>query len=187
MTIGRDPDNDVVIDNAGVSRHHATIHYRGGAFEIRDEGSANGIFVNGERVTGLELEDGDSVQIGKFVLDLVAPDRPKLERPPPAAVLRSAALSNPQATTALGPAEIERMLRAAVKASTPSPVPAAAPVRRPAQELSPLPVARGNTVFAASAARAVANRRGSIAASVALVVGIVTVLCVGLYITGMWA
>lgn len=68
--VGRDPDSDILIDNVGVSRHHATIIRDGTTFVVRDEGSANGLHVNGQRVTAHSLRDGDTVQIGKFSLQL---------------------------------------------------------------------------------------------------------------------
>lgn len=68
--IGRDPGCEISIDNVGVSRHHATVTESGGAYAIRDEGSANGVHVNGRQVSNQVLSDGDVVQIGKFSLRL---------------------------------------------------------------------------------------------------------------------
>jgi pSer/pThr/pTyr-binding forkhead associated (FHA) protein len=70
----------VVIDNVGVSRHHATVAFVGDRFVLRDEQSANGVFIGDERVEERELADGDVIQIGKFSLnfarqaDLAVPD-----------------------------------------------------------------------------------------------------------------
>jgi pSer/pThr/pTyr-binding forkhead associated (FHA) protein len=68
VTIGRDPGADVVLDNMGVSRAHALIELIDGTYVIRDEGSSNGTFVNGERTDRLRLGDRDVVNIGKFSL-----------------------------------------------------------------------------------------------------------------------
>jgi pSer/pThr/pTyr-binding forkhead associated (FHA) protein len=68
--VGRDPDCEVFIDNVGVSRHHATITQQGASYAIHDEGSANGVYVNGLQVATHPLADGDVVQIGKFSLRL---------------------------------------------------------------------------------------------------------------------
>lgn len=65
-TIGRDLRCDITIDNPALSRHHATIQCHRGMFGVRDEGSANGIFVNGEQVQGARLSDGDVLSLGKF-------------------------------------------------------------------------------------------------------------------------
>jgi pSer/pThr/pTyr-binding forkhead associated (FHA) protein len=68
--IGRDPECEVFIDNVGVSRHHATVAQLGSSYSIRDEGSANGVHVNGRKVSNQALSDGDLVQVGKFSLRL---------------------------------------------------------------------------------------------------------------------
>jgi DNA-binding response OmpR family regulator len=63
-TIGRWPDNDVVIADRWISRHHALITRRGLRYVVKDLGSKNGTFVNGQRLTGpQELEDGDRIQV----------------------------------------------------------------------------------------------------------------------------
>ncbi len=67
-TIGRSPDCGVFLDDVTVSRKHAILSERDGAFLIEDQGSLNGTFVNKKRVESGELEDGDEVQIGKYRL-----------------------------------------------------------------------------------------------------------------------
>jgi predicted component of type VI protein secretion system len=69
-TIGRDPTNDVVIDNLGVSRTHAAVVRAGENFIARDLGGKNGLFVNGALATAHQLRHGDTIQIGKFHLTL---------------------------------------------------------------------------------------------------------------------
>lgn len=69
-TIGRGTDNDIKIDNAGVSAHHAKIIREGEDFVIEDTESRNGIFVNGKRVSRHLLSDGDEVVISKHILKL---------------------------------------------------------------------------------------------------------------------
>lgn len=64
ITIGRWPDNDVIIADRWVSRHHARIMRRGLRYVIEDMDSKNGTFVNGQRLREpLELEDGDRIQV----------------------------------------------------------------------------------------------------------------------------
>ena len=67
-TIGRTPDCDIFLDDVTVSRTHAVLVERDGAFAIEDQGSLNGTFVNRRRVESAELENGDEVQIGKYRL-----------------------------------------------------------------------------------------------------------------------
>ena len=64
LTIGRGADNDLVLDLAAVSRHHAILERRGDAFLIRDLGSANGTWLATERVSRRSLDDGDTIVIG---------------------------------------------------------------------------------------------------------------------------
>ncbi len=63
-TLGRALDNDIVVNHASVSRHHASIEARNGAFRLRDLGSQNGTYVGVERVTEASIADGDSVKLG---------------------------------------------------------------------------------------------------------------------------
>ena len=56
------------LDDVTVSRKHATIERRSGAFFVRDAGSLNGTYVNGERVEETRLASGDEIQIGMFKL-----------------------------------------------------------------------------------------------------------------------
>ena len=72
-TIGRSPDCDIFLDDVTVSRTHAVLVERDGAFAIEDQGSLNGTFVNRRRVESAELEDGDELQIGKYRLTFFAP------------------------------------------------------------------------------------------------------------------
>jgi type VI secretion system protein len=73
-TIGRAPDNDWVLPDAGrlVSGHHCEIEYRGGAYWLRDT-STNGVFVNDAELPvsssgPLALRDGDRLRIGDYEL-----------------------------------------------------------------------------------------------------------------------
>ena len=62
--IGRLPDNDIVLDDASVSRHHAVIIDTGTSFVITDLRSANGVDVGNERIRGTAtLADGDRIRI----------------------------------------------------------------------------------------------------------------------------
>jgi hypothetical protein len=66
LVIGRASECNLVLDDALVSRRHARIFVEGGKAQIEDLGSANGVRVNGERVTGqIPLQPGDRVTLGK--------------------------------------------------------------------------------------------------------------------------
>jgi len=84
LTIGRNPGNDILIDNVGVSRRHAVIKVSGDRVVAEDLGSANGTFVNGERITSCELRDGDEILVLKHRLMYRVPKEgvtPKVEAP----------------------------------------------------------------------------------------------------------
>lgn len=70
VRIGRSADNEVRIDNPALSRYHASIESVAGIHLLKDFGSQNGTFVNGERVVGRKaIDDGDRIQVGKFTLN----------------------------------------------------------------------------------------------------------------------
>ena len=74
IIVGRSSDLDMVLVEEMVSRRHARIRLVEGSVNIDDLGSTNGTFVNGERVTHAELQEGDRVLIGSNILKVVATD-----------------------------------------------------------------------------------------------------------------
>jgi pSer/pThr/pTyr-binding forkhead associated (FHA) protein len=67
MTIGRDPQCDLHLDNRALSRRHAQIEKRGAAIWVRDLNSQNGTYVNGNRIAEpLALNGGDIVEVGRY-------------------------------------------------------------------------------------------------------------------------
>jgi predicted component of type VI protein secretion system len=71
LSIGRDPDNEIVLRGRTVSRHHAILSFVDERWLIEDRGSANGTFVNGERVpfgSAHPLRHGDRIGIGSSKL-----------------------------------------------------------------------------------------------------------------------
>lgn len=93
--IGRDTTNDIVINDIEVSRKHARLTLQSGGFVLEDLGSTNGVFVNGQRITGpVMLRGGESIMLGENVsltFEAVAYDAaatvvaapPAVEAPPP--------------------------------------------------------------------------------------------------------
>ncbi len=81
LTIGRKPDNDVVIDNPAVSGHHAKLSRVQAVYFLEDLGSTNGTFVNEKKIDKRQLKNGDRVTIGKHLL--IYEDEAKGMPPPP--------------------------------------------------------------------------------------------------------
>jgi FHA domain-containing protein len=70
--VGRDPSSDLVLNDPKCSRQHAVIEVAGGDIVIRDNGSANGILVNGAKAERARLREGDIVKLGDVVISLVS-------------------------------------------------------------------------------------------------------------------
>jgi pSer/pThr/pTyr-binding forkhead associated (FHA) protein len=76
LTVGRGPDNDIVIDwDRGVSRVHAQLELVGGEWAVIDDGlSQNGTYLNGARVVGRKrIHDGDALRFGQAVAVFSSP------------------------------------------------------------------------------------------------------------------
>jgi len=67
-TVGRATDAAVFLDDVTVSRAHAVFERRAPEWFVRDVGSLNGTYVNGEQVDETKLASGDEVQVGRFKL-----------------------------------------------------------------------------------------------------------------------
>ena len=69
VRIGRDPSNEIHLENPAVSRFHAVIYRQGWPFFIEDKKSTNGVFVNGNAINWkCGLKDNDQITIGKHTL-----------------------------------------------------------------------------------------------------------------------
>jgi len=73
-TVGRVSDNAFEIPEASVSSHHAEIILRGNDVVIRDLGSTNGTFINGEKITEAVLKPGQALRLGTIDLRLETGD-----------------------------------------------------------------------------------------------------------------
>src|SRR5262245_58056530 len=72
MTIGRQRNNAIVVNDRTVSRRHAEIRHAGDRFVIVDTGSTSGVVVNGRTIAGEQiLRDGDRIAIGMNAAFLV--------------------------------------------------------------------------------------------------------------------
>ena len=80
VTVGRAPDNDIVIDNTLVSRHHVKIVEDGTHYIVEDLGSGNGTLLNGQEVVKKTLRDQDEILVGKHTVVFIHTDTPSLEQ-----------------------------------------------------------------------------------------------------------
>jgi pSer/pThr/pTyr-binding forkhead associated (FHA) protein len=70
--LGRDPAVQIVLDDPQVSRQHASIQADAGAAILRDLGSRNGTYVNGDRIDEVELQPGDQISLGRTTFEVGA-------------------------------------------------------------------------------------------------------------------
>ena len=68
LSVGRDPQCDIFLNDMTVSRKHATIEVSNTGCVIRDEKSFNGVWVNDKSIDACLLKTGDVIQIGAFCL-----------------------------------------------------------------------------------------------------------------------
>ncbi|HEX7480777.1 MAG TPA: GGDEF domain-containing protein [Polyangiales bacterium] len=64
LIIGRGREADIRLQGDGISRKHARLRLSGESAVLEDLGSTNGSFVNGEKISTCELQDGDKIQVG---------------------------------------------------------------------------------------------------------------------------
>jgi pSer/pThr/pTyr-binding forkhead associated (FHA) protein len=79
ISIGRDRDNAVVINNLAVSGFHARIDKAGSDYVLTDLQSTNGTFVNDQKVASYKLVHGDNIIIGKHVILFLTSDSDRVE------------------------------------------------------------------------------------------------------------
>lgn len=86
ISIGRSPENDIVIDNIAISRRHAQIELKEETgYVVRDLKSSNGTFLNGIKIEGRDyaLKEGDILGLAKF--ELAVKQLSRATTPPPKA------------------------------------------------------------------------------------------------------
>ncbi len=88
ISLGRSSENEVVLNDFSVSRHHAVIRKEKGAWVVADQNSTNGVKVNGRFVTQSPIEAGDVLTVGTFTLTV------REEAPPPRPVPRETSESS---------------------------------------------------------------------------------------------
>ena len=107
ITVGRKPDNDVVIDNPAISSHHCKVVMKGDTYYVEDLESTNGTFVNEKRVVKSGLHDQDVIGVAKHALVFID-DRAKPEE-----------AGGADKTMVMTPERQEAMAKAVVAANAP--------------------------------------------------------------------
>lgn len=130
--IGRDPGCDIVVAGAHVSRRHAELSIRSGKLWVKDLGSSNGSFINGQRNDETMLKNGDEVKFDAVIFKVVGPtdqeesfDEADMTQFRPAVAARPA---TPAVAPAPAPVAAAPKPALAVQKTAPAPKPAAAPV-----------------------------------------------------------
>lgn len=90
-TIGRRPDNQLVLEDRTVSAAHAALIVDAEGVELQDLGSTNGTYVNGKRVTTQRISSADHVRLARVTLELLA------EPPPPTPIANIKIINGPNA------------------------------------------------------------------------------------------
>jgi eukaryotic-like serine/threonine-protein kinase len=71
-TLGRALDNDIVLEDAAVSRQHCRVYWAGDGYALEDLGSSNGTYLNGALVQSAPLRSGDLVELGDLVFEFTS-------------------------------------------------------------------------------------------------------------------
>jgi pSer/pThr/pTyr-binding forkhead associated (FHA) protein len=74
-TLGRGAEADLTVESEAASRRHAAIEFADGQYRIRDLGSTNGVYLNGEIIQIAELRHGDRIDIGGQVFQFLCDAR----------------------------------------------------------------------------------------------------------------
>jgi pSer/pThr/pTyr-binding forkhead associated (FHA) protein len=75
-TVGRHSAADILLDDVTVSRQHVEVERSGDRYRVKDTGSLNGTYLNGDRIESDWLDDGDVLQVGRFKLVFFHGTRP---------------------------------------------------------------------------------------------------------------
>ena len=111
FSIGRDPQNHLALQDTSVSRRHCLIIRLSGGFIVRDLGSNNGTLVNDVRVKDQPLAHGDSVTIGRTVLQFLTEDDVIFDDPGETATMALPAVQDALLTGHLANADLRALLR----------------------------------------------------------------------------
>ena len=81
IKIGREPDNDIVVDSAGLSRNHAKIEEIDGNYILSDLDSTNGTFLNKKKIKQVKLKNTDEIIVGKHMIVFQSGEKEESKQP----------------------------------------------------------------------------------------------------------
>lgn len=81
FSIGRHSQNQIVLESGNVSKRHCVLIVNNTRIAVEDQGSSNGTFVNGKLSAKRDIQPGDRISVGEFVLEL-SDNAPALRAPP---------------------------------------------------------------------------------------------------------
>ena len=136
VVVGREATSDVVVNDGSVSRKHATLERRGTEWALVDQGSANGTFVDGQRVTDVVLRTGQELRFGAmaFRVEIEGDDATMVAGVPETTVIQDAPVKRPASPPWAAPAR-----GPVVTPAPPLPTPGGPPPTRPLGTPPPLP------------------------------------------------
>ena len=143
VTIGRQPDNVLRIDNPAVSGYHAKVYAEGDRYVLEDAESFNGTSVNNVRIKKVVLKDGDKAVIGKHTIEFSAHAQDVWHGASTFDGQSQSVKARPpqlERTAFLDTAKAKEMIAMAVAASSAGA--AAAPAKSGSQSQAPLPAAQ---------------------------------------------
>jgi hypothetical protein len=136
--LGRDPSCDLVLNDPRCSRRHAVLEAGPQGIAIRDAGSANGVFVNGQKLDRANLNEGDVIRLGEVQLTVLPEDVPgTLVMGPEDMPEMGGAAQAPRPPEARPPAAAPKPPAAPPRSVPPPAPPAAAPPPPPAPKPEP--------------------------------------------------
>ena len=137
ITVGRNPESDIFLDNPGISRDHCKLEMTpSGLYLLHDLNSANGVFVNDVQVTRQPIMNNDVMRIGKYSLWVTYEE----ERRNESEISRRRAGGVVEGTTVLSTTELREMIESVRQAEATAPpaipvAPAAVPEKDAAYRL----------------------------------------------------
>lgn len=176
MRLGRSDQSDIVVKDSSVSSRHCDFIKEGGAVFVRDLGSSNGTFVNEERVTELELRQGDVLRVGNAVTVTVQIGNAPVPMVPTGPVDNEVAGS----TMMISAGDLDAMRQSI---AAPPQIPAQPPPRRAPAQLTPAYPSAPMQAFEPTphqAARGGAGGSGNKGLIIGLSIGLVVIILGGI-------